>query len=184
MVEKSIDIIRNELLEGNNDSLTFFYHEYRNDVIRILVAKKKASEEEAQDYFAEAIIILRSNIIAKKVTDLKNIKSYLATISSNLIWNDKSKKRKKEEKIRLLFEQNEYNYVEDHSTKDERIELCKSTLLSLSEQCQKILISFYVHKTRLADIAVDLGFSSADVAKTTKARCFKAWREKIRNTSL
>jgi len=184
MAEKSVDIIRNELLEGNNDSLTFFYKKYRNDVIQILTSKNKANKDEAQDYFAEAIIILRSNIIAKKVTDLNNIKSYLVTISSNLIWNTQKKKRRNEEKIRLLFEQNSYKYVEDNSTKDKRIELCKSALLSLSDRCQKILTSFYVHKTRLADIAVDLGLSSADVAKTTKARCYKAWKEKIRNSSL
>lgn len=179
MTGKTVDIIRKELIDGNNDELTFFYKEYKDDVVRILGAKKKVSAEIAQDYFAESIIILRSNIISKKITDLKNIKSYLITTCSNLIWNEKTKEQKKVQKIRLLFKQNQYNYIEDSSIKEERIKLCKASLLSLSERCQKIIVSFYVHNTKLEDIATDLGLASKDVAKTLKARCYKTWRENI-----
>ena len=65
-------------------------------------------------------------------------------------------------------------------------------LLSLTEQaltatpnpCKQMLVMFYFDRMPLEQIAGHLGFANANVAKASKARCFKKLVELVRTLQL
>jgi DNA-directed RNA polymerase specialized sigma24 family protein len=51
---------------------------------------------------------------------------------------------------------------------------------ALSEKCRKVITMSIAEGQSMAEIAEQLGMASADVAKTTKSRCYKRLIEFIR----
>jgi RNA polymerase sigma factor (sigma-70 family) len=176
--------IRQEILNGNLQFLKRVYSDYRSDCIRILMSKNYCDSDTAHDLFTDSIIVLRENLLNRKVQNLNNIKSYLTGICINLAKEKKKKhinKNKKMDLVRLLYYENGHNTIEAKEEQEELVKICKSALIKLSERCQKILVAFYVHKMSMQEIAEDLEMSSRDVAKTIKSRCYKQW---IKETKL
>ena len=133
--------------------------------------------------YTDAVLILRKNIISGKITDLSNPLSYLVSICRNLLRNEtrnELRKSNKAEQVRLLLYNQGYDVVEDTTEKQQRIQICKKALSTLTERCQQILIAYYVHGLRMKEIALELGLSSGDVAKTLKSRCYKSWMSAVK----
>ena len=73
-------------------------------------------------------------------------------------------------------------FFSDHETdfKTQLIELTHQALENIDEKCQKVIRCFYIEKMNMDEIAEKIGFASADVAKTSKSRCFKKLTEKVK----
>lgn len=181
MTTEELEQFRKALVLGKNKQLEGIYSEYREGCSRFIATKGYCSLEKAKEHFTEAILILRSNIISRKVTELTNVKSYLISICINLARNENYKEKRKADKLRLLIKEKSYNIDKGDSLFDDRIEICKQALSQLTERCQQILTAFYVHKAKMKEIAEDLELSSADVAKTLKMRCYKSWIAAAKN---
>jgi len=173
--------LRRQLINGDNALLKDYYLQHKKDIVNFLLIKKYCNKESAEGHFADAIIVLRNNVVSKKIETLTNLKSYLISICVNLSRNENYKKKRKEDQVRLLLHEKNYNINDKWDVKSERIEICKKALLTLSAKCQKILFGFYVHNLTMKDIAVELGLSSSDVAKTLKSRCYKSWMAEVKN---
>ena len=178
-----IQQLRKELISRDNSGLSRIYNMHKADCIRILSVKKICSEESANEIFTEAILVLRKNIISGKITELSNPLSYLVSVCRNLYRADQRKefnKIKKEQQIISHLYNEGQETTENEDYKEQLVLKCKNGLMKLSERCQQILIAYYVHGLKMKEIALELGLSSSDVAKTLKSRCYKSWINAIK----
>lgn len=178
MGKASVSEVRDELIRGNNDTLGELYLECKPYCKAYFNKTFRLQEADFEDIYVEAILVLRKNIIREKVNSFNSIKSYVLTICINhykKLKSDKSKAQNKYEEFKSLI------YI-DHSEerddlKDVYINYAKTALNGLSKKCKEILTYYYIYDMSMAEISENLGFSSSDVAKTSKSRCYKKWIE-------
>lgn len=185
MSSQELEVLRKSLIARNSDGLKRLYTECKADCINILFSKKYCDKETAEEVYTDAILILRKNLISLKISELSNPVNYLVSVCVNLVRAQNRKevnKSKKINEVRLLFYDNGHQPVKEEDNKSELIQKCKAALLKLSERCQQIITAYYVHGLRMKEIAEELELSSSDVAKTLKSRCYKKWRDIIKET--
>ena len=184
-----------KLKSGDNQPLADMMQQYGATAVRRLVQKMNCPESEAKDIFVEILLNLREKVVSGKLEAVQNLPAYLFGACRNrwlkIVEQKQKKVQKTGEVFRYFYEdrfgedafdqlvQNEENdslLLE----KQERLHKILKALKTLTEKCQTILRLFYVEEKTMQEIAEQMQFSSADVAKTTKSRCFKKWRALIR----
>jgi RNA polymerase sigma factor (sigma-70 family) len=182
MTEAALAALKRDLVRGNSVQLKEIYLLYKQDVVNILVFKNYATQIEAEDVFTDALMVFRHNVITGRITMLSSVKAYLTSTCINMIkekWHYEKRKKKKEDEVRLLFYEKNHNTPESNENKERLEKLALEALKKLPEKCQRIIIAFYIYKLTMKEIAEDLGFSNADVAKSTKLRCYKSWIKEL-----
>jgi len=181
--EKSLKQLRKDLINGNNKPLKKIYMEFKKDCLKVIQKRKAHSESEFQDIYTEAVIIFRNNIISGKIEELSSVKNYLISTCVNISRQHITKEIKlksKEAEVRHLLYPVDEPYSEKNDIKEDLIKYCKESLKALTEKCQKILVLYYVHNLSMKEIAAELEFSSSDVTKTMKSRCYRKWVAKTK----
>ncbi|MEQ9405059.1 MAG: sigma-70 family RNA polymerase sigma factor [Cyclobacteriaceae bacterium] len=172
---KIVDSIKS----GDNVGLKHIYVEYGPYCVKKLISSRNCSTHDAEDLFIDAVIILRNNILQEKITDLGSVRAYLFKTCEN-IFLAKLKKEKSEEnkhsEIKEIYYSNESENG-DISWNNEIVNATKEAWSQLREKCQDILSYFYVDNLRMKEIAELMNFTNSDVAKTTKARCYKKFMQ-------
>ena len=159
---------------------------------KVLVKNTGCLFEEAQDYFIEAVLVMRDKILKDELTELSSLKAYLYRICWNM-WQEQNRKKARLQKHSTDIREAFYN--ESQQDKDplvweevqqqsetvyqQKLAATRSALEKLDEKCRKILTLFYIQRQRMKAIAEQLKFASADVAKTSKSRCYKKWITEI-----
>ena len=182
MTEEDVLNFREELINGNTDRLKAIYLTFKEDCTNFIRVKYPNNKHNAEDIFNDALIVLNNNILSGKISYFTSVKNYLIGICNNLQRQNNHLKNnfdKKLEDIRLHFSLLNDNDIEDIALKEHMYAVCIKAMQSLSDKCQKIITYFYLHQMKMKDIAVKLEFSSADVAKTQKSRCFKSLKNKV-----
>lgn len=183
MDEKALNNLRKDLINGNNAPLKKIYMEHKEDCIKVLRQRNFQSAKGFQDIYTDAIMVFRSNVISGKIEKLTSVKNYLLSTCVNMSrqeYNQNVKKKSKEEQVKNLLYPNGEAIMEVNEMKEELIVVCKRALSALSEKCQKILVSYYVHNLSMKEIATEMELSSSDVSKTMKSRCYKKWIAKTK----
>ncbi len=164
-----------ELRNGKNAILKTFYLQHAEYCIQKLTKKNRCPIEDAEDIFVDALINLREKLISGKVTAIANVRSYLYKTCDNMflarLAHSKRAKRNLNELERFY-----YNSVFNQDELPFDVELMEITMAAwskLSERCKDILHYFYIDKLKMREISEVLGLSNADVAKTTKSRCYR-----------
>jgi len=185
MTSEALELLRSDFISGKNQKLKEIYLQFKPDCTRVLLSKNYCDINATEDIYNDAIIIFRKNLIQGKIKELPNLKGYLNSTCINLAREKKRKQiktLKKEAEVRLLLYENDHNIVDDDQELTQaRINICRKALKTLSDKCQTILTSFYVHSMSMKEIAEHLGLSSKDVAKTLKSRCYKSWIAEVKN---
>jgi len=175
MPKENLIELREQFLKGNNVKLKELYKKYRDDVITVTLAKSNVDPLEVESHFNQALIIFYENVVSGKLEELTSIKNYLIGICININRREityKSKLSEKVEEVRLLLYGENDNMKGDEDTM--RLKgIAMNAIKNLTEQCQQIIISYYIDKLTMKEIATYLKLSSGDVAKTLKGRCFK-----------
>lgn len=167
--------IRNSLIAGDNKAFRYIYQEFGDYCTETLIKQRSCSPDEAEDLFIEAVMILRDKILQGKIQELTNTRYYLYKTAENLfLARLKSEKIKtgKQSELKHFFYASEFAN-EDDSWDEELADAASKAWNELSERCKDILYYFYVDTLRFAEIIGLMNFSTIDVAKTTKARCYK-----------
>ncbi|MBL6446450.1 sigma-70 family RNA polymerase sigma factor [Fulvivirga sp. 29W222] len=160
---------------------------YKSYCVNGLKKKTKCSDEEAEDLFIDALLELRDKVLSDKLDHLLNAKSYIFGICYNK-WL--SAQRLKNKTIFTSIDAEGYyqQYLKDDSSLDledleykmQLLNITNRALGTIGEKCYKLIKYFYIEKRSMEDIANIMGFASADVAKTSKSRCFKKLVEKTK----
>lgn len=165
-----------ELLNGihRNDTIVLQYI-YKNfySKINFFIRKNNGDEEDANDIFQEAIIIIYRKLKANDLILDCTFETYLYSIC-RFLWLKQLEKRKQEkEKIKDNHEYNDDLYddgLEMVVDLNERYRLFQKHFTNLGKDCQKIL-QLYFDKVPLKNIAQIMGFKSEKYAKKRKFKC-------------
>ncbi|HLP44819.1 MAG TPA: sigma-70 family RNA polymerase sigma factor [Candidatus Kapabacteria bacterium] len=172
MIEYSNVELLNGILRNDTIVLQFIFKNFYSN-INFFVKKNKGDEEDANDIFQEAIIIIYRKLKANTLSLDCTFETYLYSIC-RLLWLKELEKRKVEkENIKDNHEYNDEIYDDGlDATIDlnERYKLYQKHFTLLGKDCQKIL-QLYFDKVPLKTIADMMGFKSEHYAKKRKYSC-------------
>jgi len=171
-----IDYSNQDLLNGiqRNDTiiLQFIYKNFYSK-INFFIKKNSGDDDDANDIFQEAIIIMYRKLKANELVLDCTFETYLYSVS-RFLWLKQLEKRKLEkEKIKDNHEYNDDIYddgLEKVVDLNERYRLFQNHFANLGKDCQKIL-QLYFDKVPLKNIAQIMGFKSEKYAKKRKFKC-------------
>jgi RNA polymerase sigma factor (sigma-70 family) len=171
-----IDYSNLELLNGilRNDTIVLQYI-YKNfySKINFFIKKNNGDDDDANDVFQEAIIIIYRKLKANDLVLDCTFETYLYSVC-RFLWLKQLEKRKLEkEKIKDNHEFNDDIYddgLEKVVDLNDRYKLFQKHFTNLGKDCQKIL-QLYFDKVPLKNIAQIMGFKSEKYAKKRKFKC-------------
>ncbi len=173
MIGYSDEQILKGILRHDNLILQYIYKQYYYS-INYFIRKNQGSEDDANDIFQEAIIIIYRKI---KENDLifekSSFKGYLFSVCRFLWLKQLEKRRIEKEKLNdsLPYQDDLYDdSFNELVLKNEKYGLYQRHFGSLSTDCQKLLQLFF-EKVSLKDIAMMMGYKSEKYAKKRKFKC-------------
>ncbi len=143
------------------------------DQVAHFILKNNGEAEDVDDIFQDGFVALLKLVREERIGKVENIEAYLYSICRNL-W---LKKLKKEGRNVALTKEQEDIAVPEVSVSTllskERKEALDTLFQSLGNSCHRVLIYFYYEKLSMVEIAEQMNFSSAAVAKNKKSACLK-----------
>lgn len=172
MIEYSNVELLNGILRNDTIVLQFIFKNFYSN-INFFIKKNNGDEDDANDIFQEAIIIIYRKLKANTLLLDCSFDTYLYSIC-RLLWLKELEKRKVEkENIKDNHEFNDEIYddgLELVIDLNERYKLYQKHFALLGKDCQKIL-QLYFDKVPLKNIADMMGFKSEHYAKKRKFSC-------------
>ncbi len=175
------DAIINDLKNGNNEVLRIFFQKHATYCISRLTNENQCSKADAEDIFVDAIMSLREKLIEGTLDKVINERNYLYKTCYNMFLVRHRSNKKIDglsDDITRFYYDSKYQSEETETITEELMKITLSAWAHLTEKCKDILHFFYVDKLRMEEISKLMGLSNADVAKSTKARCYKSFVEK------
>ena len=189
-MEIKLERIVAELKQGNNEVLSEVFQKHGAYCINLLLKKTSCSKEDAEDILVEAVLSFREKILTGKIEYLTNIRNYLYGTCKNM-WlhryrHLKTKTEKEPEILQYFYDEcSELLDIENASEPNsELLKLTRVGLEQLKDKCKRIIELFYIREYSMTQIAEEMSFSSPDVAKTTKSRCFAKLMESVKSLQL
>ena len=171
-----IDYSNIELLNGilRNDTivLQFIYKNFYSN-INFFIKKNNGDEEDSNDIFQEAIIIIYRKLKANELLLDCTFDTYLYSVCRFLWLKELEKRKIEKENIKDNHEFNEEIYddaLEIVIDLNERYKLYQKHFGLLGKDCQKIM-QLHFDKVPLQTIADMMGFKGEKYAKKRKFRC-------------
>lgn len=156
--------------------------------IKKFVENYSGSEEDAQDIFQEAIIVVYHKIADRHLELTSSFKTFFFAICKNLLFKRYSRmvdKTKLENHINSELLVYEGELAEELQIGEDvmKMGLYRKHFLQLEEDCQKML-KLYFKKTSYKEIAEIMGYKNENYAKTRKFLCKEKLRKRIINDPL
>ncbi len=171
-----IDYTTLDLLNGilRNDTiiLQFIYKNFYSK-INFFIKKNSGDDDDANDIFQEAIIIIYRKLKANELVLDCTFDTYLYSVCRFLWLKQLDKRKVEKEKIKDNHDYNEDIYddgLDKVADLNERYKLYQKHFTNLGKDCQKIL-QLYFDKVPLKSIAQIMGFKSEKYAKKRKFKC-------------
>jgi len=175
-------------IKENSDYLGIIYKRCKTNCIHFMrkMTNGKVYEDELEDVFQDATIILYEKIIKSDFTLTASFQTYLNSVCRFQLLN-----KLKESKLTIEFEDNS-----DHDTDDEHPMGYKSSITDLLDdidhtdeplfkaieralellknegrKCYDLITQFWYHRKKMDELATIFGYTNADNAKNQKSRC-------------
>lgn len=166
-----------KIREGDGDALKYLYKKYYPVVLR-LITQNSGDEEDAEDIYQEALIVLYEKVKDPQFKLSSSLKTFIYSISRNK-WLYKLRQEgvggvsfdDVEDFIDVADEPQDFD-----SEPIDYDNLVEEALQKMDETCRKLLEYFYFHKLPLEAIAQKLGYNNANTAKAKKNKCMNRAR--------
>ena len=165
------DIIRG-LRKRDNEVIQFIYNE-NFGMISSMILKNSGSDDDSEDVFQEALIIVFKRLREEPEFELTSTFSTFLYSVARLIWLKKIREDKKMEVTELKREMEEFIEFEEPppvQDKDLRMAVYQRNLNLIPEDCQKILI-LTGQSISAKEIAEKLGFRSDNYVRKRRHFC-------------
>jgi len=167
------------LVEGKQSCIDFIYREYF-PMVRSIVYTGNGNYEDAEDIFHDGLIVVYNRLVNKGLSLNSSLKTYLFSVCKNL-WM-----RRCERKYRLMYgsessvneAEGDYSAEAEEEERAEKLRLFNKHFMEMPEFCQTLL-TYYLNKTPLADIALTMNYKDAEYVKARKYYCKNLLRKKI-----
>ena len=170
-----------DIKSGNDAVLVRLYKQYRDEFIQFGIKNYHVKEEDLKDIFQNTIIALHENIMSGKLEFLtSDIKTYLFAIGKFQLLNFKRNivhigNHETDSGIKDTAPE----MAEDMERKDELSDLVKKVMEDLPENEKKILELFYYQDKSMDEIAREMSYKNANVAKKKKSLIMKKVGEQV-----
>ncbi len=190
--QKIANSVEKETKDSKFDS---FIADNRGRTLAFLVSRySELSEEDAEDIYQESSVILYQNIKNGKVGKLSNsLYTYFLRICINFALKHVYKKGKhttlgindQDVVQRSMVSQAKVDSIlntaaacEDSEMMERKSKLVHAILEAMTQQCQRLLWSFYADDLSWSTIADMTGMANANSAKSSANRCRNAFKAK------
>lgn len=188
MIKYTDQEIVDQLKRGNTRVFKALYADFKK--VTGFITQNSGSEEDAKDFFHEALIVLYEKIINNDFELKSKLSTYLFSICKNLwLYHLRDKKpiifnniNKTENDLSLA--ENPIEKQEDIIQQNEKIALIMKKIDELKEPCYSILMLFYFKKMDYKAIAQKLNYKTEKVVKNQKYRCLQKIKESLPDTIL
>jgi len=172
MVEYSNLDLLNGIRRNDTIVLQFIYKNFYSK-INFFIKKNSGDDDDANDIFQEAIIIIFRKLKANELVLDCTFETYLYSVCRFLWLKQLDKRKVEKEKIKDNHEYHDDIYddgLEKVVDLNERYRLYQKHFTNLGKDCQKVL-QLYFDKVPLKNIAQIMGFKSEKYAKKRKFKC-------------
>lgn len=140
------------------------------------VIKNSGSEQDAEDVFQDALIILYNKIQSPEFKLTSRLETFLFGIAKH-VWSEKIRRKQKDENASIAFESSRL----ESSNDEYRISIAERAIQFISQQCKEILELFYLKRKSMEEIASLQSYSSVNAAKTAKYKCLEKAKSEFQN---
>ncbi|MCF8309330.1 MAG: sigma-70 family RNA polymerase sigma factor [Bacteroidales bacterium] len=157
--------------------------------IKRFVESHSGSEEDAQDIFQEAIIVVYQKVMKHHLELSSSFKTFFLAICKNLMFRRFSRNKMDKTKLDYAVESDMMMYegelVEELRIDEDMVKmgLYRKHFLELEDDCKEML-KLYIKKASYAEIAEVMGFKNEDYVKTRKFMCKEKLKKRIINDPL
>jgi len=172
MIDYSTLDLLNGILRNDTIILQFIYKNFYSK-INFFIKKNSGDDDDANDIFQEAIIIIFRKLKANELVLDCTFETYLYSVCRFLWLKQLDKRKIEKEKIKDNHDYHEDIYddgLEKVADLNERYKLYQKHFTNLGKDCQKVL-QLYFDKVPLKNIAQIMGFKSEKYAKKRKFKC-------------
>lgn len=173
--------IINGLKKRDNQTLQYIYKSHY-DPVRQLISNNSGSDDDAEDVFQEALIVIFKRLRDDDQFELTSaFGTYIYSIC-RLIWLKKLRDQRKMDVTELNREMEEYIEFEEPppvQDKDLRLAIYQRNLQLIPEDCQNIL-TMTAQNIKSKDIADKLGFRSESYVRKRRHFCKEFLVNKIK----
>ena len=165
------EIIRG-ILEHDETVLKVVYQD-QFSVIKQLVKMNNGDDDEANDVFQDAIIVIYNKI---KKNDLKlhvSFGTYLYSVAQNIWLSELKRKRRKVENFEKLEIISEETDVHEDIVRSEMHKMVWQHFEKLSKDCQKV-IKLFIDGKSISEVTQIMNYSSEQHTKNRRLRCKNA----------
>jgi RNA polymerase sigma factor (sigma-70 family) len=142
--------------------------------IKSMLKKYGAGPDLCRDIFQDALVVLFEKLQQENFSIQTSMEAYLTNTCKYMYL-----KSQKAGAITIELgeiEQEEVDIVVA-MLEEKKIQQAEAALKQIGERCREILLSFYMGKKTMAEIARQYAYSSENVAKTQKYKCLEAARK-------
>lgn len=176
--QKYIEGIRKKDSKVVQEIYNFFF-----PAIETYILKNRGSQDDAHDVFQEGMQMLYHEVTTKDFKIKAGLNNWFFIVCRNIWYKKLNKKAKQPVTISEEIDLKSVEDTEEMIIANERKQLYLSKFKLLSEKCQQIL-SLFFDRTKMAEIAVKLGYKNANVVKKKKSECQKKLIQLIQSDPL
>ncbi len=173
-----------DLRKGNETAFQYCYDEIL-PMVRNWFKKQSVAQEEADDFFQEALLVLYDNVRTSKFELQSKLSTYLLSICKYM-WYNKSRKTSRRKTDAFGEEVEKLQWVEQdvvfHEQQEQHYEQLESALEELGDPCKTLLEAYYIQDMSMKEITELMEYTNANNAKTQKYKCLnrlkKIFKEK------
>lgn len=177
-----------QLTEGiklKNDECFRYIYKKSYPFISDFVLKSGGSLDEVKDLLQDGLVILFENITLNIFEGKSEILTYFNSICKNKWINYLNRQKKR---VILIDDFEKFiettEDVNDNEETSETLNYIEALVATASERCKKIFIAYYYDNLSMTDIAMKLGYTNADNAKSQKAKCMNKLRNAVKTKKI
>jgi len=141
--------------------------------VRSILKNYGATKEQCNDIFQDALVVLYQKLQQNNFIDEISLEAYLINTCKYMYLKLQRIKETSFEQIEHIVDESDIELI---LQENKQVELAEAAFKQLGEKCKEILLSFYIGKKSMIQIARQFSFSSENVAKTQKYKCLEAAR--------
>jgi RNA polymerase sigma factor (sigma-70 family) len=154
-------------------------HQHLKSMVHQHITHNSGRAEDADDIFAESMVALVQNVLDGKFRGESSIRTYLKSIAHHKWLNRLRAKRPTVafEDHMAELEDPAFADMEDLPSDERLAKLVDGLMQQIDPQCNKFFHLRYWCKQRMEQVAVNMGFKNAQIAKNKHQKCLKKLRE-------
>jgi RNA polymerase sigma factor (sigma-70 family) len=154
---------------GDRTGLMRLYDDNRRPIVSH-VTRNGGSADEAEDVLQESVVIVWEKVRTAELELTARLSTFTFAVARR-IWLRRLAHRRREPSVEADPDVLADDTTSEPPEDEERIEAMRRAFDRLGEPCRTLLLLFYWEQLSMAEVATQLGFANADVAKTKKYQC-------------